>query len=340
MPTAHTVVILHGAVASDARPDELDLLTQVDAVGAALVSLGYSPVAVPLDLNLARAKERLQSLGSGVVFNLVESIAGSDQLALLASCLLDDLGIPYTGTPTNGLALASDKGLTKRWLRLHGLPTPAVSEDEAGWGPWIVKSVREHASFGLDDSSLVPHSSELPAALAMRHARYGGEWFAERYVEGREFNVGLLALPEGVQVLPIAEMLFCDYPPQKPRIVDYRAKWEPGSFEYQNTVRCFEQRPEDQGLYAELKDWAERCWKVFDLRGYARVDFRVDRDGRPWVLEVNANPCLSPDAGFAAALAEAGISFPQAVTRIVGDAKRETDQVLTGEAPLPVTNSA
>ncbi|MGH8580340.1 MAG: D-alanine--D-alanine ligase family protein [Gammaproteobacteria bacterium] len=336
MSTRRTVVILHGKVAADARPDELDLLTQADAVAAALVSLGYNPAAVPLDLNLARAKEQLQSLRPWVVFNLVESIASSDRLALLASCLLDDLGIPYTGTATNGLALTSDKGLTKRWLRLHGLPTPVVPEDEAEPGPWIIKSVWEHASFGLDDSSIIPHRTELPAALALRRARYGGEWFAERYVEGREFNVGLLARPEGMQVLPIAQMLFCDYPPDKPRIVNYRAKWEPGSFEYRNTVRCFEQRPEDQGLRAELKDWAERCWGVFGLRGYARVDFRVDRDSRPWVLEVNTNPCLSPDAGYAAALAEAGISFPQAVARIVEDARREE----FSEGSLPLTNSA
>jgi len=336
MPTTRMVVIVHGAVAAGARPDELDVLIQVDAVAAALAGLGYKPVAVPLDLNLARAKERLQRLRPWVVFNLVESIEAHDRLALLASCLLDDLGIPYTGTPTNGLALTSDKGLTKRWLRQHGLPTPAVPEDETESGLWIIKSVWEHASFGLDDSSVIPHPSELPAALARRRARYGGEWFAERYVEGREFNLGLLARPESVQVLPIAEMLFRDYPPNKPRIVDYRAKWEPDSFEHRNTARCFEQRPEDHGLRAELRDSAERCWKVFGLRGYARVDFRVDRDGRPWVLEVNANPCLSPDAGYAAALAEAGISFPQAVARILEDARRKQ----FSEGAVPLTNIA
>ncbi|MGH8612984.1 MAG: D-alanine--D-alanine ligase family protein [Gammaproteobacteria bacterium] len=336
MPATRTVVILHGAVAAGARPDELDVLVQVNAVAAALAGLGYKPVAVPLDLNLARAKERLQRLRPWVVFNLVESIAASDRLALLASCLLDHLGIPYTGTPTNGLALASDKGLTKRWLRQHGLPTPEVAEDATEPGLWIVKSLWEHASFGLDDSSVIPHPRELPAALALRRARYGGDWFAERYVEGREFNVGLLARPEGAQVLPIAEMLFCDYPADKPRIVDYRAKWEPGSFEHRNTARCFEQRPEDHGLRAEITDSAERCWKVFGLRGYARVDFRVDHDGRPWVLEVNTNPCLSPDAGYAAALAEAGISFPQAVARIVEDARREP----FSEGSVPLTNIA
>jgi D-alanine-D-alanine ligase len=321
-------------VADAAPPDEQDVLIQVNAVGAALASLGYKPVSVPLDLDLAEAEKRLKSLCPWVVFNLVESIAADDRLAPLACGLLDHLGIPYTGTPTSGLALASDKGLAKRWLRQHGVPTPAVPGDEESCGPWIVKSAWAHASFGLDDSSVIRCPTDLPEALARQRRRYGGEWFAEHYVEGREFNVGLLARPEAVQVLPIAEMLFCDYPPDKPRIVDYSAKWEPGSFEFRNTIRCFEQRPEDYGLRAELERWAICCWTVFDLRGYARVDFRVDHNGRPWVLEVNANPCLSPDAGYAAALAEAKIPFPQAVARIIQDARRER-ATGTGSVPLP-----
>jgi D-alanine-D-alanine ligase len=72
----------------------------------------------------------------------------------------------------------------------------------------------------------------------------------------------------------------------------------------------FHSGPEDTILISELKRLAIECWKVFGLRGYARVDFRVDTQGRPWILEINANPCLSPDAGFAAAAAYAGISYP------------------------------
>ncbi|MCX5821807.1 MAG: D-alanine--D-alanine ligase, partial [Deltaproteobacteria bacterium] len=74
---------------------------------------------------------------------------------------------------------------------------------------------------------------------------------------------------------------------------------------------------QDASLLALLKDMALRCWKLFDLRGYARVDFRVDREGRPWILEVNANPCLSPDAGFSAAALRAGLTFPDVLGRII-----------------------
>jgi D-alanine-D-alanine ligase len=76
----------------------------------------------------------------------------------------------------------------------------------------------------------------------------------------------------------------------------------------------------DCKLLAELIRTAQRCWQVLGLRGYARVDFRVDEHNRPWVLEVNANPCLSPDAGFVAAANRAGLSFVQIIERLLADA--------------------
>ena len=126
----------------------------------------------------------------------------------------------------------------------------------------------------------------------------------------------------GPRVLPIAEILFLDFPKDKPRIVDYKAKWESDSFEYTHTPRTFQAQPGDEALRSELADLALRCWRLFGLAGYARVDFRVDREGRPWVLEVNANPCISSDAGYAAMLQEAGIAYDRAVEEIVTAALR------------------
>jgi GNAT superfamily N-acetyltransferase len=100
-------------------------------------------------------------------------------------------------------------------------------------------------------------------------------------------------------------------------MVGYRAKWDPASFEYQHTPRRFDFPPEDTPLLLRLRELCLQCWELFTLGGYARVDFRVDHQGNPWILEVNANPCLSPDAGFAAALGQAGISFDQAIAQIL-----------------------
>jgi len=121
-------------------------------------------------------------------------------------------------------------------------------------------------------------------------------------------------------MLPPAEMRFIDYPPGKWKVVGYRAKWDESSFESLHTQRSFEFPKSERPLLQNLMDIARRCWHLFGLRGYARVDFRVDERNQPWVLEINANPCLSPDAGFVAAASQSGLSYRQVVERIVQDA--------------------
>jgi D-alanine-D-alanine ligase len=103
-------------------------------------------------------------------------------------------------------------------------------------------------------------------------------------------------------------------------VVGYRAKWEEGSLEFDHTPRRFDFPPADQPLLDRLASLALRCWQVFGLRGYARVDFRIDEAGEPWILEINANPCLSPDAGFYAALQRGSLSFEEGIARILEDA--------------------
>ena len=150
-------------------------------------------------------------------------------------------------------------------------------------------------------------------------------WFAEQYIDGREFNLALLGPAADPMLLPVAEMCF-SYPPGKPRIVGYKAKWEPGSFEYKNTFRRFDIPEADRGLLDDLRQLARRCWDLFGLNGYARVDFRVDATGQPWVLEVNANPCLSADSGFVAACREAGLSAGEVAERIVDHSCRPANK--------------
>jgi D-alanine-D-alanine ligase len=199
------------------------------------------------------------------------------------------------------------------------MPTPGEFGASADEGPWIVKAVWEHASLGIDDSSVVRGAKRVAEVLAARRAEFGGDWFAERFVPGRELNVALIAAPDGVRVLPVAEIRFDGFPADKPAIVGYAAKWHTDSFEYRNTVRSFAVEPD---LASRAGRLARDCWELFGLTGYARVDLRIDAAGTPWVLEVNANPCLSPDAGFAAALATAGLAYRTAVAWLVDDALR------------------
>jgi len=317
-----SAVILHNQVGPDSPKDELDVLVQVEAVRRSLAELGYRVRVVPFSLDVERALRVLRRLRPLFVFNLVESVAGDGRLVHLAPALLDHLGLRYTGSGQEAVFVTSNKLLSKRLFQQAGVATPPWQEPggepagEFAAGTYILKSAWEHASNWFAEDSVVraADAAALAAALAGKNLGRGG-FFAELYVEGREFNQALLA----GELLPPAEMRFVDYPEGKLRIVDFRAKWEEDSFEYAHTQRGFDFAASDRPLVEELGAVARRCWERFGLGGYARVDFRVDVHGRPWVLEINSNPCLSPDSGFFAAAGRAGLSYTRMVERIVAD---------------------
>jgi D-alanine-D-alanine ligase len=321
------VAVLHGQVPANAPKDEQDVLVEVEVVSRALARLGHDPVAVPFSLDMAALRLTLEALDPALVFNLVESVEGRGQLIHLAPALLDHLHLPYTGAPTEAMFATSNKLLAKKLLAGAGIATPEWTAGGSGGsvdgplsGPFIVKSVWEHASIGIDQDSVVSDLRALQPLLERRRDRYGGAWFAEAYIAGREFNISLLASGRDPQVLPPAEIHFVAHPADRLKIVDYRAKWDIDSCEYRNTPRCFEFPDADRELLIRLVGIAQACWRLFGLRGYARVDFRVDDEGKPWVLEVNTNPCLAPDAGFLAAASRASLGIDQVVDRISQDA--------------------
>ncbi len=315
------VLVVHDALDAAPRLDAADVLAEAAHVAAALTESGFEPLVEPVGLDLGALLRLIDRARPLAVFNLVESLGGEAALIGAVPGLLEARGVPFTGCPADAQYLSSNKLLAKRCLAAAGIATPALFEgparaEAAPACHWIVKSVWEHASLGIDDTSVCDAAS-LSRRLAERQAEHGGRWFAEAYVQGREINVALLARGGRVESLPAAEIRFDAYPEDKPRIVGYAAKWHAASFEYRHTPRSFAVEP---ALAAAVAALARDAWAAFGLAGYARVDFRVDAAGRPWVLEINANPCLSPDAGFAAALDAAGIGFGPAVAGLVEDA--------------------
>jgi D-alanine-D-alanine ligase len=330
--TPMKIALLYGRIDPAAPADEADTLVQVDAVRAALHTLGHATLDVPVSLDLGVTAAVLRAARPAMAFNLTESLEGKGCLIHLAPSLLDSMGIPYTGASAEAVLLTSHKLLAKKTLAAAGLPTPpwvtaaeALESPPPFPAPWIVKSVWEHASVGMEDSSVAATGPALAAEIRRRAVREPvGHLFVEGFVDGRELNLAFLAgadpaEPEG---LPPAEMLFVGFPEGKPRFVGYKAKWDEGSFEYTRTPRNFDFPPGDAELLGSLTRVSRACWKLFELRGYARVDFRVDAGGRPWILEVNANPCISPDAGFMAAAQRAGLTMVEIVRRILADALR------------------
>jgi D-alanine-D-alanine ligase len=320
------VLVLHSDIAPDAPPDEQDTLVQAEAVANALAAQGIETAKAAFTRDPDALKARIGD--ADVIFNLVESIDGSGRLSALAPGLFESLGAIYTGAGETELAATCDKPLTKRMLRDAGLPTPDWSDPPAWEGlrddvPYIVKSAIEDASVGLDDDSVVTGGDKVKARAEESLKKFGGRWFAERYVDGREFNIAVLQGAEGPHVLPLAEMTFEEWQKGRPKIVGYTAKWDDDSFESTRTVRVFGLEQREPELANALSGIARRVWNLLGLTGYARVDFRVDASGAPTVLEINPNPCLAPDAGFAAAAAQAGLSYEQLVLHIVRTALGE-----------------
>jgi len=240
--------------------------------------------------------------------------------------MLSNMGVPFTGAHAASMAACGDKILAKRILRSAKLPTPAWSQaphwDGIGDGRWIVKSVTEDASLGLDEGCVVEGRQAVAARAQACAVRHGGRWFAEDFVEGREFNVAVIERNGAPQLLPIGEMVFEHWNESRPRIVGYAAKWDEAAPEFHDTVRVFGWQEGEPVLRKRLEALAKECWTVFGLNGYGRVDFRVDAENRPHILEVNPNPCLEPKAGFAAAAGQAGLNYDAMIDEILRAALR------------------
>lgn len=313
------VLVLHSQIAADAPPDERDTLVAAEAVASALMEAGHTAAQAPFVPEPQALAAHVA--GFDLVFNLVESVYGDDALAACAPAMLEKLGVPFTGSGAAAIAITADKPATKRILRAVRLPTPDWSELPRWEGltdrvRYIVKAATADASVGLDDDAVVVGTKTVRARAHASSARHGGRWFAERYVEGREFNVAILADKDGPHVLPPAEMCFTGWDADKPKIVGYAAKWDDADPDGAKMLRHFGAEAEEPELARRLRELSLRCWDVFDLRGYARVDFRVDEAGQPSILEINSNPCLEPAAGFAAAAVQAGYNYAGLIDHI------------------------
>ncbi|MFU8844913.1 MAG: D-alanine--D-alanine ligase family protein [Bacteroidales bacterium] len=314
-------IILHQELQKGAAPDELDVLDQASAIEKSLKSLGYEVYTEPVSLNLEKLLKIIGSVKPDVVVNLVETLGGRGRLIHFVPGLLDSVSVPYTGSGQQALYITTGKTVAKKEMIRTGLPTPGffgqseIKKIIPG-KKYILKPTWEDASVGITDKSVVT-SDTCKQQLNLMLKTGIKEWLFEEYIDGREFNVTLLETKDGWRVFHPAEIVFKDFPKGKPKILGYESKWDETSFEYTNTNRTFETIPKDNKLILRLTDISLRCADVFNLGGYARVDFRVDQNNDPWVLEVNANPCLTEDAGFYAACRNEGMTYTEMVSAII-----------------------
>ena len=315
---------------------EAGVLNEVAAVGAALDKLNIKHRQVGVH-DLKETADILGQCDEKVVFNLVEGFNHNIHDVNFVPALCRSLGKAYTGNDTPALSISLDKWQSKLVLESAGLPVPkgwvvAVGHKanlkSLGKGPFIVKPVATDASEGIDFHSIVEKAGPKLAALVSQiHKDFGQPAIIEKYIDGRELNVSVMQAGDEVRVLPLAEIDFGAFKKGTPRIVGYGAKWHEESFEFNNTPRIIP-APLDSKIADKVRWLALDAWGALGCQDYTRVDFRLDKKNNPYILEVNPNPDISPDAGFAAALAAAGIDYADFIKTMVENAAGRLGTVL------------
>jgi D-alanine-D-alanine ligase len=304
------------------------VMDQVKAVSESLEKLGIEAEVLPVE-SLQHLVSLLKLREEKLIFNLIEEFSGSIRDACAVPALSEAFGAGCTGSGTEALFLAQDKARTRAILIAAGLPCPAgvavepgrpLPADRLKEGLYIVKPAYCDASEGIGPDSIVRIPSDQAKEQVRRiHEQFKQAAIVEQFIPARELNVSVIEVLGKPRVLPLAEIDFSAFPEDKPRLVDYQAKWVKDSFEYSHTPRVIP-APLDEPVAEKVRSLAVAAWGALGCSGYARVDFRLDEHDRPFILEVNPNPDISPDAGFAAALQAAEIPYERFVWMMLQNA--------------------
>jgi D-alanine-D-alanine ligase len=296
---------------------EYDVITTLRAMGHEV-----QPLGVHDDLgDIRRASTEWKP---HIAFNLLE---GFDDVSIFDQNVvshLELLKLSYTGCNPRGLLLARDKSLSKKLLAYHRISLPEFEVFRIGRPirrpkrlafPLIVKSLTQEASIGISQASVVDSDEKLKERVAFVHQSIGTAAIAEQYIEGRELYVGILG-NQALQALPVWELFFTNMPADAKRIATDRVKW---SVKYQKKYGiesgAAKELPEEIG--AKIQHVCRRAYRALELSGYARIDLRLDDNGRIWILEANPNPQIAQGEDFAASAEKVGVGYDALLQRIV-----------------------
>jgi len=319
------IVVLYNTDYDDQEAvDVSSVAASARAIHDALLANGYtSQLRGMHGTDVFEMLAKLRTDKPDLVFNLCESMESDARNEPTLAGLLDLFAIPYTGADLLALASCLHKQRTKDILIARGISTPAYhfieSADDPSVStldvPWFLKLAHEDASVGITEANLVRTPQAARERTREMIAQYKQPVVAEHYIEGREINVTLIGNGKDVQILPLHEIDFSAMPKDRPRIISYAAKWDEKHVDYAGT-KPVPLRDASPKLVQYVEATAHNAYEALGLRDYGRVDLRIDAQGRPWVIDVNPNCDISPDAGVARAAKVAGLSYPQLIDLI------------------------
>jgi len=310
--------------ATGERLSEESVAEMAQQAHEAVRSVGIGATLIPLQRSLLNFLGRVKDLAPDALINLCEGYYGRPQWESNVAGIFELLGLAFTGNAAKTLALCQDKFKAKAVLRAAGLPTAPAQLLHDGTEPvelrfpLIVKPNAEDASLGIYPDSVVRDEESLRRQVRRCLDNYKQPVLVEAFIDGREFNVSVME-NGAVVPLPVSEIDFSAMPKDMPRILGYEAKWFEDNPLYQKTPPVCP-APIDEELRGRLQGLAAAAFRTMGCRDYARVDFRMDGKGRPYILEVNPNPDISTNAGYARALKAAGIEYAAFWGAMVGNA--------------------
>ena len=305
-----------------------DVRERVGAVRDGLKQMGYSVSVTPLEREgLDEFVKTISASKEDIVFNLCEGAFGKSMLEMNVAALLEMYGVKFTGSGSVTLGVALNKAWAKEILRGSGIPTaryavmesvPVKLPGSLGF-PLIVKPLSEDASIGIGEDSVVGTLGGLKERVSAILGEYEQPALVEEYIDGREFNISIIGNGRNTRALPPSEIDFTDYPEGLPRICSYESKWVETSPLYLKSPAICPASVEGS-LKKHIETTAITAYRVLWCRDYARVDMRLSNDGELKVLEVNPNPDISMNAGFARAAKGEGIGYDRLLAEIVESA--------------------
>jgi D-alanine-D-alanine ligase len=304
----------------------------VDQVKEVLTNLNYSVALLPVNQSIDRITNGIKQEKPDLVFNLCETFRNNDRFESNVTALLEMLKAPFTGSAPSGLFLSNDKHISKKIFDFHRIPyadffVVRVGQDVAvprGFTyPLFVKPVREDASIGIDDNSVVKDYESLTKKVKELHETLGGDVMVEEFIDGREFYVSVVGDDGNARPLSIVELDFSKWPEGKPKIYSNKAKIDETSEEFKKINFNYgdglkKTLPED--VQKKMGDLAVKVAKALDVHDYARIDMRMDQDGKIYVLEANLNPYLADGDILAMSAQASGINYSQLIEGIVQSA--------------------
>ncbi len=324
MPELDRVLIAVGQEGTN-RPDILDVLRCTESVEAV-----FNEKGVPVETlfvrsddfpRLDRVREEIRSRSPLKVFNLFEGFSDDAGKEIAFARMLENLGVPFTGNPSMALGCCLDKESAKRTLARNRIPTPKGvllrSLESSPWTglefPLFIKPCFEDGSVGIERDCLVEERDDIAGILRRKLDEFPRGIILEEFIPGREFNVGFLGGPP-YEVLGVSMIDYSRYA-GRPPFLHYDSKWDPDCPEFQEILPTLEEGI-SPAFRKKLVDIAQRAGQALGCRGYFRVDLR-EKDGIPYVLDVNPNPDINEDSGFARQGRNRGYSYPEVVERIL-----------------------